>query len=252
MNGNKLIGVFIEKDNNLIDKYKNCMNNFFQMSIFTNTSSALPYIVENNINILFCVIRWNTEPEESVKLFMEKIHSINPLIKIIVIETVETFSDYYSEIIKKYNIMYFTKNEEVKLICQKISDSIDQNNIPRRKYSRVNWPLNVIISFFDKSKPKIERNILSISGNGAYICSDTNIPQKGETLGLTISFKDFKLFTEARVVWTNEDNKREEYPNGFGVSFVDIGVASQKIIDSIIRDKLLQEILVEHEDEKSR
>ena len=101
----------------------------------------------------------------------------------------------------------------------------------------------------DKIKNSIDRNILSISGNGAYISSDTSIPDKGDMLGLTISFKDFKLFTEAKVVWVNDDNKKPEFPKGFAVQFIDIGPASQKIIDQIIRDKLLQEILIEYKDE---
>ena len=119
----------------------------------------------------------------------------------------------------------------------------------RRQYSRVNWPLNVIVSYKDKMRGTMERNILSISGNGAYIRSDINIPNKGDMLGLTISFKDFKLFTEAKVVFINNGTERPNFPKGFAVQFIDIGVASQKIIDQIIRDKLLQEILIEYEDE---
>ena len=106
-----------------------------------------------------------------------------------------------------------------------------------------------IIAYKDKIRGTIDRNILSISGNGAYISSDTNIPDKGDMLGLTISFKDFKLFTEAKVVWINNENQKPDLPKGFAVQFIDIGMASQKIIDQIIRDKLLQELLVELKDE---
>lgn len=249
MEEKKLIGVFIENNSNFLDKYKCHLNENFTISIFPDTNSALPYIVENNTSIMFCIIRWSLESEELIKYFIEKVNAINPTIKIAIIETADTFASYYGNITKNYNTISFTKNEDPKDICKTVMSSIPNDSKPRRQYSRVNWPLNVAISFSDKTKPKIERNILSISGNGAYVCSDTNMPQKGDTLGLTISFKDFKLFTEARVVWNNEDNKKPEYPNGFAVSFVDIGLASQKIIDSIIRDKLLQDTLIEHKDE---
>ena len=192
-------GVFIESDPSILEKYKNSFAESFNITIFNDTNSSLAYIIENNINIYFYIVRVTKSNEDSLKFFADKIKNI------------------------------------------------EDNQ--KRQYSRVNWPLHVIVSYKDKSKDSIDRNILSISGNGAYICSDINIPNKGDMLGLTISFKDFKLFTEAKVVWINDDNKKPDLPKGFAVQFIDIGLASQKIIDQIIRDKLLQEILIEYKEE---
>lgn len=161
-------------------------------------------------------------------------------------------SDDFDETAYPYALI-FHRNTDVSVIVQSIQNEVskilDDGNKKRRQYSRVNWPLNVIIAYKDKIRGTIDRNILSISGNGAYISSDTNIPDKGDMLGLTISFKDFKLFTEAKVVWINNENQKPDLPKGFAVQFIDIGMASQKIIDQIIRDKLLQELLVELKDE---
>ena len=173
------------------------------------------------------MVRISNENEDSVKFFADKIKEINPQIKLVIIESENGALDE-----KKYNdALIFTKQIDAEHIVSSIKKYIENidDNQKRRQYSRVNWPLHVII--------------------GAYISSDTSIPDKGDMLGLTISFKDFKLFTEAKVVWVNDDNKKPEFPKGFAVQFIDIGPASQKIIDQIIRDKLLQEILIEYKDE---
>ena len=243
----KIKGIFIESDSSILSKYKTSFDESFDITIFKDSNSSLSYIIENNLNIYFYVVRISNENEDSVKFFADKIKEINPQIKLVIIESENGALDE-----KKYNdALIFTKQIDAEHIVSSIKKYIENidDNQKRRQYSRVNWPLHVIIGYKDKIKNSIDRNILSISGNGAYISSDTSIPDKGDMLGLTISFKDFKLFTEAKVVWVNDDNKKPEFPKGFAVQFIDIGPASQKIIDQIIRDKLLQEILIEYKDE---
>ena len=239
-------GVFIESDPSILEKYKNSFAESFNITIFNDTNSSLAYIIENNINIYFYIVRVTKSNEYSLKFFADKIKNINPQIKLVIIESDNSIANE-----KKYdNALIFPKQIDIGHIVSSIMQyikNIEDNQ--KRQYSRVNWPLHVIVSYKDKSKDSIDRNILSISGNGAYICSDINIPNKGDMLGLTISFKDFKLFTEAKVVWINDDNKKPDLPKGFAVQFIDIGLASQKIIDQIIRDKLLQEILIEYKEE---
>lgn len=250
MNSKNDIGVFIESDENIIKKYKHILECSFITTIFSDINTALPYIIEHNTEILFCIIRWSSNYENKLTTFIEKIHTINPLLKIFLIETVSSFSSLYSDMIKKYAVIDIPKDKTSEAVLDIITKNIIQANTPRRMYSRVNWPLNVTVAnMIDKTKQKLERHILSISGNGAYVCSDTDIPAKDEMLVLTISFKDFKLFTEAKVVWTNDKNQKPDYPAGFAVVFKDIGVASQRIIDNIIKDKLLKDILVEYKDE---
>ena len=191
------------------------------------------------------MIRYNEKDENSISFFADKIKDINPQIKLVIIEAEDDFDN------NKYPYaIIFNKKSEMSHVNNVLLQHVNNNDSSqRRQYSRVNWPLNVIVSYKDKMRGTMERNILSISGNGAYIRSDINIPNKGDMLGLTISFKDFKLFTEAKVVFINNGTERPNFPKGFAVQFIDIGVASQKIIDQIIRDKLLQEILIEYEDE---
>ena len=247
MNKEPAKGVIIENDHNILNKYKAAFNDSFDISSFNDTNSSLAYIIENNLNIYFYIIRYNENEKDTIKFFTDKIQKINPQIKLVLTDITDDFdSSSYS------NILTFPKYADINSIAQTINNEISKSaDDPkrRRQYSRVNWPLNVIIKYKDKIRGTIDRNILSISGNGAYISSDTNIPEKGDMLGLTISFKDFKLFTEAKVVWINNDNQKPDLPKGFAVQFIDIGMASQKIIDQIIRDKLLQEILVEFKDE---
>ena len=241
-------GVIIENDPSILNKYKSAFNDQFIISSFTDTNSSLPYIIENNLNIYFYIIKYNENEKDSIKFFTDKIRKVNPQIRLVLTDISDDFNaENYP------NALTFPKNTDIGTIVHTITTEISNNSEDsskrRRQYSRVNWPLNVIIAYKDKIRGTIDRNILSISGNGAYISSDTNIPDKGDMLGLTISFKDFKLFTEAKVVWINNDNQKPDLPKGFAVQFIDIGMASQKIIDQIIRDKLLQEILVEFKDE---
>ena len=248
MDKEQIKGVIIENDVALLTKYKNAFNNDeFDISVFNDANSSLAYIIENNLDIYFYIMRYKEEDKDSIKFFSDKIREINPQIKLVLTDIPDE-----SEIDEYSNAITFVKNTDVNSIIQAIKNHISKaadNNSKRRQYSRVNWPLNVVIAYKDKIRGTIDRNILSISGNGAYISSDTNIPEKGDMLGLTISFKDFKLFTEAKVVWINNDKQKPDLPKGFAVQFIDIGMASQKIIDQIIRDKLLQEILLEFNDD---
>ncbi|MEI0581321.1 PilZ domain-containing protein [Brachyspira pilosicoli] len=242
---NKVKGVLIESDSNIIEKYEKGLSDSFDISTFKDANSSMSYIIKNNIDIYFYMIRYNEKDENSINFFAEKIKDINPQIKLVIIEAEDSFNnDKYP-----YAII-FNKKAEINNISNTLLQYVNNTDTAqRRQYSRVNWPLNVIIAYKDKMRGTMERNILSISGNGAYIRSDINIPNKGDMLGLTISFKDFKLFTEAKVVFINNGSERPNFPKGFAVQFIDIGMASQKIIDQIIRDKLLQEILIEYEDE---
>lgn len=248
MDKEQIKGVIIENNPSILMKYKNAFNNLYDISTFNDTSSSLGYIIENNLNIYFYIVRYNEEEKENINLFIDKIKQINPQIKLVITDVSDEFD------INEYPYaLIFHKNTDANVIVQSIQAEVskisDDGGKKRRQYSRVNWPLNVIIAYKDKIRGTIDRNILSISGNGAYISSDTNIPDKGDMLALTISFKDFKLFTEAKVVWINNENQKPDLPKGFAIQFIDIGMASQKIIDQIIRDKLLQDILVELKDE---
>lgn len=239
----KFKGILVSDNSNILEKYCEALQDTFDISVFSDNTLALSYFIENNLNLDFYIISYSDSSKDSIDFFMNKIREINPAIKEILIE----LDDNYNMDEFRHSLN-FIKGQDVSEISNSILEYLENTNKDsiKRQYSRVNWPLNVIVAFADKHT--IERNILSISGNGAYISSDTNIPKKDEEVSLTISFKDFKLFTKANVVFININNERPNFPKGFAVQFIDIGAASQKIIDQIIKDKLLENILIEYED----
>lgn len=242
------IGIFIEKDNDIKSKYQDKLQKEFSIEFFDTIPASLSYLVDNNINILFAIIRLSSDIPKVILSFLENIHGVNPFIKIVAIEVNSTVKSQFGEIIKKYEIITVYDTEDGDTLMHRIQSNLLPENTPKRKYSRVNWPLNVKVSFLDdKEKQSFDSNVLSISANGAYISNDADIPAKGTRLGLTISFKNFKLFTESYVVWTNDANQKPSFIRGFAVDFRDISLISQKIIDEIIKDKILQDILVKIE-----
>lgn len=185
MNKEQMKGVIIENNPSVLMKYKNAFNNMYDISTFNDTSSSLPHIIENNLNIYFYIMKYNDHEKDSISLFIEKIKQINPQIKLVLTDVDEDFNSNLYD-----NALIFNKNTDISAIVNAIEieiSKISDDGKKRRQYSRVNWPLNVIIAYKDKIRGTIDRNILSISGNGAYISSDTNIPEKGDMLGLTIS-----------------------------------------------------------------
>lgn len=243
---NYSIGVFVSNDKLVLNKYKDSLEKKVTLEIFNDVEDSIEYLIKDNLNISFCIIDCSSAESKKIFSFIDKVHRVNNLIKIILVEVKNDFEKENKANIEKYSVESYNNRADTEKVFDYVFNMISNLKDAKRKYSRVNWPLNVNITFLsDKKKPRIERHILSISGNGAYICSDDHIPAKDEKLNLNITFKDFKLMTEALVVWTNEDGKKSEYPCGFAVSFIDIGHISQKIIDDIIKDKLLQEILVD-------
>ena len=80
-------GVFIESDPSILEKYKNSFAESFNITIFNDTNSSLAYIIENNINIYFYIVRVTKSNEDSLKFFADKIKNINPQIKLVIIES---------------------------------------------------------------------------------------------------------------------------------------------------------------------
>lgn len=244
MKNERYSGILIENDTRLKNKYKKHLSNHFNLTVFEDTKSSLPYVLTSSCNISFCLLRLLLDDIRVIILFLEKLHSLNPFIKIIFIESNELIESRYVKIIDKYKAMSITNVDDPSEIIKSINLSISDSNLPQRKYSRVDWPLQAKVAFKnDNEANTFETNILSISGNGAYIEDGDNVPQKDESIDLTILFKDFKLFTQATVVWTNDGTQKQNYPKGYAVTFVDITQISQRVIDDIIQDKILEDIV---------
>jgi len=244
MENKRYSGILIENDTRLKSKYKKHLANDFDLTIFEDTKSSLPFVLSNNGNISFCLLRLLLDDIRVIITFIEKLHSINPFVKIIFIESSELIESRYVKIIDKYKAMSITNVDNPSEIIKSINLSISDSNLPQRKYSRVDWPLQAKVAFKNANRTNtFETNILSISGNGAYIEDSDNVPEKDESIDLTILFKDFKLFTQATVVWTNDGTQKKDYPKGYAVTFVDITQISQRVIDDIIQDKILEDIV---------
>lgn len=236
--------VIIEDSSDIIDGLVSELASICSAKVVDNFVDGLSYIAENNIKILFCLSRYSISFEERVISFVDKVNEINPFIVKIIFDCPSDWIKNRTDLINKYNLIVFPSGCDNSEICESIKNNVytDDNKIKRR-FSRVDWPLNVQISFDDSAKETITRNVLSISGNGAYISSENFMPRKNDRLTLTISFKDFKLFTDSEVVWLNGSKQKPNLPEGFAVTFIDIGFASQKVIDSIIKDKIIKRVL---------
>lgn len=244
MENERYSGILIENDTRLKSKYKKHVEKHFNITVFEDTKSSLPYVLTNSSNVSFCLLRLLFDDIRIIIAFLEKLLSLNPFIKIIFIESNNLIESRYIGFIEKYKAVSITSVAEPNEIIKTINLSIHDANLPKRKYSRVDWPLNAKVTFKnDDGEKTFETNVLSISGNGAYIEDSDNVLQKDNIIDITISFKDFKLFTQARVVWTNDGTQKRDYPEGYAVTFIDITQISQKVIDDIIKDKILEDIV---------
>ena len=237
-------GIVIENDSTVIEGLISKLSDLYPIKVIDNFVDGLTCIAENNIKILFCLTRYSMSFEERLVSFIDKTNEINPFIIKIVLDCPLDWIEERAELIEKYSLITLPVDTNVDKISKLIKDNVynDEKTI-RRRFSRVDWPLNVKISLDGNSKEPMIRNVLSISGNGAYISSENFMPRQNDKMTLTISFKDFKLFTDAEVVWLNNDKQKPDLPEGFAVTFIDIGLASQKVIDDIIKDKIIKRVL---------
>ena len=122
----KIKGIFIESDSSILSKYKTSFDESFDITVFKDSNSSLSYIIENNLNIYFYVVRISNENEDSVKFFADKIKEINPQIKLVIIESENGALDE-----KKYNdALIFTKQIDAEHIVSSIKkyiENIDDN-----------------------------------------------------------------------------------------------------------------------------
>lgn len=245
MNRQRYSGVLIENDTRLKNKYKKHISPHFDIKVFDFFELALPYILASVNTTSFCMFRILLSDIRDVINFLEKLHSINPFIKVIFIESTTLIDTRYAGFIEKYNAISITNIDDGSNIVNTIESAVMNTEDYKRKYTRTNWPLSARIYFHkNKDKKLIEKNILSISANGAFIEDNDNIPLKDDMIDITILFKDFKLFTKATVVWINDGIIKKEYSKGYAITFIDITTVSQRVLDSMIQDEILKNILL--------
>ncbi len=241
--------VVIGSDVGLVSKLTSNFSDSCSIVEYSDVVEALSYIATHNTEILFCLVKYDFIDEPKFRSLISKMNEINPFIVKVVYNTPKDFIEFQTSFIKTNNLIVVEQGrsyEDVVIELGHHSD-IDDSNGYRRRFSRVAWPLKVKIEFANSSKDALLENVLSVSCSGAYISSDTLIPKEKDKLDLTISFKLFKLFTNAEVVWINDGEKKPDLPKGFAVEFVNIGVASQKVMDDIIKDEIIKKVLVDFE-----
>ncbi len=242
--------VVVGGDSKLTDKLSSSFHTSCSIVEYSDVVEALSYVVSNNTEILFCLIKFDAMEEEKLISLINKVNEVNPFIAKIIYDVPADFIEIQSGFIKTNNVITIAQGYSSDQVVKELEkhSEIDGSNLKRR-FSRVAWPLKVKVEFVDSSsskEPFIE-NILSVSCSGAYINSPNFTPKEKEKLDLTVSFKLFKLFTNAEVVWVNDGLKKPDLPRGFAVEFVNIGVASQKVMDDIIKDEIVKKVLVDFE-----
>ena len=92
MDKEQIKGVIIENDVGILTKYKNALGDEFDISVFNDANSSLAYIIENNLDIYFYIMRYKDEDKDSIKFFSDKINKINPQIKLVLTDTLDEFN----------------------------------------------------------------------------------------------------------------------------------------------------------------
>lgn len=240
--------VVIGGDSKLIDKLSASFHASCSIAEYSDVVEALSYVVSNNTEVLFCLIKFDAVEEPKLISLINKVNEVNPFIAKILYDVPQDFVEIQSGLIKTNNVITIGQGHSSDQVVKELEkhSEIDGNNLKRR-FSRVAWPLKVKVEFVDSSREPFIENILSVSCSGAYINSPSYTPKEKEKFDLTVSFKLFKLFTNAEVVWVNDGIKKPELPKGFAVEFVNIGVASQKVMDDIIKDEIVKKVLVDFE-----
>ncbi len=120
-------------------------------------------------------------------------------------------------------------------------DSIlkSQLTAERREHPRFEWPLTGrLVENGVLSDPF---RVLSVSAGGAFFESRTVLPEPPAEIVVEISFADFKLLTDCRVL--GRRSATETMPPGFAVEFLELSPQSIRMIDAIIWDELMHCVL---------
>lgn len=244
VNGERVVVVYAEPDSNLSKKNMLYLKRDFEV-IQTYTIERTIEAVVNRHNVEYFILRRGAFSKEDEAFLIQRVDNINPLVTKILLNVSETWREQNKDIIEKYHLEVLEPENEEEHLLLLVNTLLDENQHERRRFNRIQWPLTASIKagFHDEEEKK---NVLSLSGGGAYIKSEEFLPREGDKLLIEINFKDFKFLTDCEVVWLNDRAQRKDLPRGFAIRFVDPTPSSQKIIDSIIRDRLMKTMMFEY------
>ena len=105
----------------------------------------------------------------------------------------------------------------------------------KRKYYRIEWPLNITFADTYEMKNTKKGKILTLSLGGAYVQTEhRNNLKKNDRIVSRIEFSVFFLLVESIVVRVSTGNEK-----GFAVQFENISEATRKCLNRIINDEVI-------------
>jgi hypothetical protein len=175
---------------------------------------------------------------EDNKKVLQLINKFNPGIPVIIIaDEKETFN---IEEYKKWNqnILWAKNFDEVSIVYKPF--------INKRKFYRINWPLNIEFSETFELKNSLKGKILTLSVGGAYVKSnDTAGLKKDMKLICRLEFSLFYFLVESKVVRVINTEADEMNPAGFAVQFFNISEATKNCINRVINDEVVSTLFSE-------
>lgn len=242
---NKKKAILFEPDKTRRDAVASALYHDLNITECDNLEEALQTAVSDS-SFHYFICRAQSVSEENLLFLIKKIHTVNPQISKIITEVSERWENENNDLCEKYSLTLVSDEAGEESLLFAINHVGLRDSKQRRQFNRIEWPLTVQIKPASGKGEPILKNILSVSGNGVFVKSEDYAPIKEQTLILQIYFKDFKLLTEAKVVWVNDGKTRSDLPLGFAASFKNVTPSSQKVIDAIIKDKMLKNLLFEY------
>lgn len=123
---------------------------------------------------------------------------------------------------------------------QKIQDCLKELPLNKRKYNRIEWPVEVRFRSMEKHRSKGSGNLLSISSGGCFVRTDLEF-LKGDILELIILFKDFNFQAQGEIVRVQNTGDTEH--RGLALQFQDVSPQTCQCIQAIIDEKILNSIM---------
>ena len=174
-----------------------------------------------------------------IKSLVEHVHYLNSIITIIIIHDGNV---QRSDFENKERLVFTKDAEDVYSMLATLPTN-------QRNSNRIEWPVKVKFWPENDDKNKTIGNVLSISSGGCFIRTNKQFDQSSHLIML-IRFKEFDFFTEGKVV---RIARGDDYkPEGLAVQFLSTSPQTQKCIQSIINERLLNELMEKLNPDKNK
>ncbi len=171
-------------------------------------------------------------PVERLKSTLEKLHYLNPALPIVILS-----DEKLNELRKDKQLFFLTDAEQIKKL-------FEANQLDRRQFIRTQWPIKA--RFFHENYPEVfeEGLTLSLSANGVFIKAKASPLLLKKNLYLSLEFEEFSVLTQIDVLRIHLGG-RDAKEQGFAATFVDITQETQEFLDSVLKDRIMKDLLDE-------